>query len=126
MGSVGANRNTVNTITYEEITGTPIIYGTAAIRPNSIDIDGYSNKKTLKGALSDLAKALEKYDKGEADALRDSIKFGEIGQVKPIEGGGAQYILEYEEVPSAARYNENDEMEYKEAKWYVHTRIIRG
>lgn len=121
MGSVG---NNTFTIRQEDIKGTPLIFGTAVIRQDTIDIDGYSNKKTLKGALADLAKALDKYDKDEADALRSSIKFNEIDPVNTVPEGGV-YILEYEEVPSATRYNENDEVEYKSAKWYLHTRVGR-
>jgi len=119
MGSTGK----APAIVEEPITGTPIIYGTAMIREDSIDIDGYSNKKTLKGALADLAKAIEKYNKGEADALRSSIKFNEIEQVNTVPEGGV-YILEYEEVPSASNWNEEtEEMEYKPAHWYIHTRF---
>lgn len=125
MGSVG---KTKETHTYEDIKGTPLIFGTAHIAPEFIDIDGYSNKKTIKGALSDLAKALDKYDKNEADGLRTAISNDETEQILPSKQDGAgQYILEYEEVPSAARYKEGTEdMEYKPAKWYVHTRIVRG
>lgn len=125
MGSVG---NTSSNHTYEDIKGTPLIFGTAHIAPTFIDIDGYSNKTTIKGALSDLAKALDKYDKYEADYLRTAISSGEIEEIKPNkEDGAGQYILEYEEVPSAARYIEGTEdMEYKPAKWYIHTRIVRS
>lgn len=124
MGSIGTSRYTV---TEEQIKGTPLIFGTAMIRPDSIDIDGYSNKKTIKGALEDLAKALDKYDENEADGLRTAISANEIEQIHAIRGeGSAQYILEYEEVPLASRYNENEEMEYKPAKWYLHTRIVKG
>lgn len=122
MGSVGKTPSTPS-ITEEQIKGTPLVFATAMIREDSVDIDGYSNKKTLKGALSDLAKAIEKYNKGEADALRSSIKFNEIEQVNTVPEGGV-YILEYEEVPSASQYNEEtDEMEYAEGRWYVHTRF---
>lgn len=123
MGSVGILTNHK----FEDIKGTSIIFGTAHIAPNYIDIDGYSNKKTVKGALSDLAKALEKYDKGEADSLRSAIKFGETEQVLPDKSlGPAQYILEYEEVPVATQENEKGDMKYKPANWYVRTRFIKS
>lgn len=121
MGSIGTAKSP--SVSYENIRNTPLIFATAAIRNDTIDIDGYSNKKTLKGALSDLAKALDKYNQVEADGLRDSIKNNEITQVNI---GGTNYILEYEEVPTASQLNERTgEMEYKPAKWYVHTRIIK-
>ena len=125
MGSLGANRNTVNR-REEDIKGTPLIFGTAVITDTYIDIDGYSNKKTEAGALSDLAKALDKYDKGEADALRSVIGTDEMVQIKPArEDGPGQYILEWEEVPSAGRFDADDEYKTKPAKWYLHTRIVR-
>ena len=104
-----------------------LVFGTAHITDNFIDIDGYSNKATIKGALGDLARALDKYDKGEADAVRDTIKFDEVAQAKyNKEDGPDQYILEWEEVPNAGRFNADDEYETKPAKWYIHTRILRG
>ena len=110
---------------YENVS--TLVFGTARITDNFVDIDGYSNKATIKGALGDLARSIDKYDKGEGDALRSSIKFNEI-EPSPYnkEDGGNQYILEYEEVSSAGRFNANDEYETKPAKWYVHTRILRG
>ena len=137
MGSVGTQEDTNH---YEAIKGTPLIFGMANVRKEFIDIDGYSNKKTIAGALSDLAKALDKYDKGEADALRYVIKNKEITQILPDRNiGGAQYLLDWEEVPSASRYvdskgidsllsDEDDSthtIEYKDARWYVHTRVLR-
>ncbi len=133
MGGRGnsGNRNSTATIKQEEIKGTPLIFGEARIHSNFIDIDGYSNKKTIEGALKDLAKAVAKYDKDEADAITSMIKFDEIVQTKYVSGdGNAQYILEWEEVPSASRYVGNNEdsdreIEYKDGRWYLHTRIIR-
>lgn len=123
MGSVGNSFQVVS----EPIKGTPLIFGRADIHENYIGIDGYSNKKTIEGALSDLAKAVEKYDKGEADFLRAAISNGETMQIhNDRTAGPAQYILEYEEVPSASQYNEQTgEMEYKNGRWYVYTRIVR-
>ena len=127
MGSTGKAGRGGSLVREEEIKGTPLIFGEARVFKDFVDIDGYSNKATLKGALGDLAKAIAKYDEGEAKALRDSIKFNEIDQVKPTaDGGPGQYILEYEEVPSASRYINDEDIEYKEGKWYLHTRIIRS
>ena len=107
-----------------------LIFGLANVREEYIDIDGYSNKKTLKGALGDLARALEKYSKAEADALRSNIKFGEISEVHYDKNFDCQqYILEYESVPCASTIvgdidNDDFEVEYVEANWYLHTRIV--
>jgi len=111
----------------EDIPSNILVFGTAIITDKFVDIDGYSNKPTLKGALSDLAKALGKYDKGEADALRASVKAGEAEQYNnPSDSNnGVQYILEYQPVDSAGRFNDEDEYKTEPAKWYVHTRIVK-
>ena len=132
MGSLGANKSSSRpAIITEEITKTPLIFGTAVIRPatadrsETVDIDGYSNKKTIAGALKDLAKAAEKYSPGEAEVIRDMIKWNEINQVKPGEHYDGGYILEWEEVPGATRINpDTGENEYKDGRWYLHTRIV--
>lgn len=100
----------------EKIKGTPLIYATAIIRGNRIIIDGYSNKKTEKGALEDLAKAVEKYSEAEAKGIRDSIKFGEMEQFKDD-----NYGIEWEPVSHAVKPGKDGEDEYKDAKWYLHT-----
>lgn len=120
MGSIGV----VTSTTREEV---PIkkglIYGTAVIMKDYIDIDGYSNKKTEKGMLGDLARAMDDFDKGEADAIRNMIKFNEIEQV-PGERG-ATYILEWEEVTSAYNWKNEDEYDIKPANYYVHVRFVK-
>lgn len=123
MGSVG---NKAPEHVFEDIKGTPLIFGTAHIAPDFIDIDGYSNKKTERGLLGDLAKAVAKYDVGEANVLLDMIKFNEIVQIPPVRG--ASYLLEWEEVPSAIRTSPDneDENEYKPANWYLHIRFARS
>lgn len=114
-----------------------LTFGIAKITDNYIDIDGYSNKATEKGMLSDMAKAVEKYDYGEANAIRDMIKFNEITQTHASSDAGLQYICEWEEVPSAARYVDEDgkdaslsgkegvEIETKPGKFYCHVRILK-
>ena len=119
MGSVGNQKTTSES--NETVKG--LIFGNARIIDTFIDIDGYSNKKTEKGMLNELAKAIEKYDKGEADAVRDMIKFNEINQVPPSRD--SQYLLEWEEVSAAYDYKTEDEYDIKPAKWYVHIRFYR-
>jgi len=124
---------------YEAVPG--LIYGTAHITDNYIDIDGYSNKKTEKGLLGDLAKAVSRYDEGEAQNLRDSVKWNEISQY-PGNENNRDYILEWEDVPSASRNvdadgvdtvlsnrddtHENFETESKPANYYVHIRFPKS
>lgn len=121
---------------YEKVSG--LIFGVAKVTDSYIDIDGYSNKSTEKGMLSDMAKAVEKYDKSEADAIRSMIKDNEIQQIHARKNEpGAQYICEWEDVPSASRYvdengkdsilsgKEGVEVETKDGKYYCHVRIIR-
>lgn len=119
MGSTGKSQ-----MITEPVKG--LIFGTANIRKGSIDIDGYSNKKTIAGALKELAKAVDKYYKGEGDYIRDMVKFNEISMSLPDKSAGVdQYIIEWEEVPSASRYNDNNEVEYKDARWYLHVRFLK-
>ena len=121
---------------YEKAPG--LIYGVARINDKFIDIDGYSNKSTEKGMLSELAKTVERYDKAEADGIRDMVKFNEISQSHyNKQDGGNQFICEWEEVPSASRYvdkngkdsilsgNEGVDIESRDGKYYVHIRIPR-
>lgn len=108
--------------TYEDIKK-GLIFGTAHKAPDYIDIDGYSNAKTEEGALRDLAKAVEQYDEGEADAIRGMIKNNEVVQFPATKD--SDYILEWEDVPAATKYNDNGDPEYKDARYYMHTRIIR-
>lgn len=86
-------------------------------RENTITIDGYTSNKTERGVIKDVARAIEKYDKGEADFLLEMLKMGidECNNpfVKNVDGNS--YCFEYEEVPCATMYNEEtDEVEYKE------------
>lgn len=134
MGSVGVRTN--YTRREENITKSPIIFGTAAHVTDSegsyIDIDGYMYARNEKELLTKLAKTVDLYDKGEGDALRSMVSFGEISQYPPVKNeqgrwdGG--YILEWEPVSGASRWNEEKgEMEYsnKRANYYVHIRTVR-
>ena len=125
-----------------------LIFGTIVETDDYYDIDGYSNARTLEGALLELAKAVETVDKGEADGLRMAVKYKEYNRVLPARGeSGVQYILDYEDVPCAsnlldadiggeaygskrkgktlAGYENNGYNEYANARYYLHTRIIK-
>lgn len=102
----------------EEVKG--LIFGNARITPTFTDIDGYSNKKTEKSMLRELSRAVRRYSKSEASVLEDMVKFNELSQA-PYDGGG--YILEWEAVPGAGRFDNDDNYESADAKWYVHIRF---
>ena len=97
----------------------------AEMRNGTMNIDGYSANKTLKGALKDLAREVAKYDKGEAEAitsyLEDTAEMVENGMIN--EAGC--YYIEAEEVGCASKYNEDtDEIETAEGSWYLYIRYI--
>ena len=122
--------------TYEPVSG--LTFGTAHITNNYVDIDGYSNRKSEKALLNQLAKAVEPYSKSEAENLRNSVKFNEIVQY-PGSQGNNEYILEWENVPGASRNvdaddidvllsnredtYENSSTEEAPANYYVHVRF---
>lgn len=104
-------------------------------RRGTINLDGYSDRKTLRGALKDLAREVAKIDKGEADAITnymdDTLTMVRDGMVN--EPGC--YYIEAQEVPGASRYKfldgdennfdeDNIEIEYADACWYLYIRFI--
>lgn len=104
-------------------------------RNGTVNLDGYSRRKTLKAALKDLAREVAKYDKGEADAITDYLDDTvEMVQQGMTNEAGCYYI-EAQEVPCASRYKfldgnednfdeDNVEMEYAEGNWYLYIRWI--
>lgn len=99
-------------------------FAEAITRHGMVNLDGYSDRKTLRGALKDLAREVAKIDKGEADNIleymNDTIQMVKDGMTNEP---GAWYI-EAEEVSSACRYNEDtDEMEYADGNWYLYIRF---
>lgn len=140
MGKAPKGNASVRYGTTEEL-----IFGSTKITPTLITIDGYSNQRTLSGALGELANVLDKFDKGEGDALRTIIKSKDISVIYD-EGG---YSLDFESVPGAVNYMKTadnphghtygdkrkkrklkgyevyEDAEYANAKWYVSTTIVR-
>ena len=104
------------------------------IRNGMVNLDGYSDRKTLRGALKDLAREVAKIDKGEADCiasyLDDTLEMVRQGMTN--EPG--YYYIEAQEVPCASRYkfldgdkdnfdDDNVEIEYAEGYWYLYIRF---
>ena len=96
-----------------------MIFTTKTERNGLIHIDGYSNKKTLNGALKDLAKEVAKYNEAEAKNIIDAIKFGDEVLIDT-----EYYKVEVEEVGCATRYINDEEVEYKEANYYLHIMYV--
>jgi len=88
-------------------------------------IDGYSNNKTVNGALKDLAKEVEKYSKIEANSLRDMVKDKSIANILNIDSESDCYYIECIEVSQAARMINDEENEYKDANFYTMIRFIK-
>lgn len=103
-----------------------LAYVEAIERKDTITIDGYTSAKTERGIVADVARAVEKYDKGEAEALRSCLAYGLDEYNHPFvkaENSDGGYFFEYEE-GNATRYNEEtDEIEYKDG--YHHYFCIR-
>ena len=79
-------------------------------------LDGYSNAKTLKGALKDLSREVAKITESEShftDFMEDTIAMLNIPH-------GNEWFIEYEEVACASQFNDNtEEMEYKNGNFYL-------
>ena len=105
-----------------------LAYVEARENGKTIIIDGYTSNKTERGVVKDVARAIEKYNKDEADCLLDMLKMGIDEYNNPfVKNNGDGYCFEYEEVPCATMYNEEtDEVEYKEGYHnYFLIRIIK-
>ena len=94
-------------------------------RKGMINLDGYSDRKTLRGALRDLAREVAKIDKGEAagitDYMDDTLALVRDGMTNEP---GCWYI-EAQEVSIACQYNEDtDEMKYADGRWYLYIRFV--
>jgi hypothetical protein len=107
-----------------------IIFADAIEREHTITVDGYSDKKTVSGAVKDFGRYIEKrYHNGEGQAIIDIVKYGISETNSPFaspEGSDGGYFFEIEEVPGASRYDETtDDREYKEANYYLCMRFVK-
>jgi hypothetical protein len=107
-----------------------IIFAGSIERENTVTVDGYSDRKTISGAVKDFGRYIEKkYHNGEGQCIINIVKDG-ISEtnnpfVSPKDSCGG-YFFEIEEVPCASRYDEEtDEMEYKEANYYLCMRFVK-
>lgn len=77
-------------------------------RNNMVNIDGYSERKTLKGALSDLAKTVTKYSVSEAEGIQ-YIDENTISEMKNVAG---EYYIIVEDIAGSENGN-----------WYMYIRF---
>ena len=89
---------------------------------NTVTIDGYSTRKTMKGAIREMGKwVAEHIDEGEGQAIMDYPEESLL-MAKDSCGG---FFLEAEPVGCATRMNEEtEEMEYAEGNWYIVVRLV--
>jgi hypothetical protein len=92
-------------------------------RKETVTIDGYSNRKTLLGAIKEFGRWIAK-NVNEAEGM-SIVKYG-VEAMLSAENSCGGYFLEAEEVSCASEWNEEtEEMEYKEGRWYLCCRIVK-
>lgn len=91
-------------------------------RPITITVDGYSNAKTVNGAIAEFGRYIAKhFDEGEGKSL---IEYKSECVLEPDEYGG--YFLTIEKVPCACKLNEEtEEMEYSDGNYYLCMRFVK-
>lgn len=98
----------------------------------TVNMDGYTDRKTVLGAVHEIGHEVAKYDQGEGELLLSAKTTAEAKalQVLPsaytaAEGRNIGYIFELEEVSCASRYNEEtDSCEYEDGTFYFHIRFF--
>lgn len=107
-----------------------IIFPEKIERESTIIVDGYSNKKTLNGAIKDIGRFIEKkFHNGEGQSLVDMVNDG-IDEYNspfiPAKMSGGGYFFEMEEVGCASKFDPiTDAMEYEEANYYFVIRFCK-
>lgn len=91
-------------------------------RPETMTIDGYSNAKTINGAITEFGRYIMKhFSESEGSAL---VEFKQECLVSPDKDGG--YYLTIEEVGCASNWNDETEiMEYADGNWYLCMRFVK-
>ena len=81
-------------------------------------LDGYSNAKTIKGALKDLAKEVAKISESESNCIIENMN-DTISNLN-MEHAKDCYFINCEDVSCATKWNENKEsIEYKNGNFYL-------
>ena len=103
-------------------------------RRGMINLDGYSDRKTLRGALRDLAREVAKIDKGEAAGITNYMDETLCIVREGMTNEPGCWYIEAQEVNGASRYifldgdkdnydDDNLEIEYADACWYLYIRF---
>lgn len=91
-------------------------YVETSFRNGMVTIDGYTTIKNVNKAMLDVCKAIEKFDQGEADTIREAVEYGDNPIVPNI---GSGYCFTMEEVDVASKYDEaTDEIITSTGAWY--------
>ena len=129
---------------------TALIFGMVAITDKHIDIDGYSNARTLGEMFREMADAVEAYDINEAYALRSASRDGLKEQYRVpapsciYSSTNIDFVFDWEDVAGASNameehifgsrradgrkvvgYEVVDNTEYADARRYVRYRFAR-
>jgi len=96
-----------------------MIFAQTTVRNGLVVIDGYSNKKTIKGAIADLVKEVAKINEAEATNLKE-YGLELLGTTNETD----EYYIECEKVCCATNMTEDDEMEFKDANFYLMIRFV--
>jgi hypothetical protein len=95
-------------------------------REATTTIDGYSNAKTIKGALNDMGKYIEKnIDAGEGRLLQVANKEEAYELLSIGNHDASNWGIEVEEVGCATKIDEDGNIqEYSEANFYIMVRFV--
>lgn len=89
------------------------------------NVDGYTTRKTILGAVHEIGKAIAKIDAGEGEVLT-SVKTAAEAKETLIQNTSADtYCFELEEVSCASEWDEEkQEMNYEDGNFYFHIRFF--
>lgn len=98
----------------------------------TVNMDGYTDRKTVLGAVHEIGREVAKYDQGEGELLLSAKTAAEAKglQVLPsayptAEDRNNGYIFELEEVSCATLYDEEtDTCKYENGTYYFHIRFF--
>lgn len=90
---------------------------TKTVKTNThITIDGYSNAKTIKGALKDLAREMAKHNKKDADSFVEYLDYT-IETLNDF--SNPDYVVCLEECETATKIKDDEIVEYRDCNYYV-------
>ena len=96
-------------------------------RPTTITVDGYSTAKTIKGALNDIGRYIEKnINDGEGRLLQVANKEEAYELLSIGNHDASNWGIEVEEVGCATKIDtDGNILEYAEANFYIMVRFVK-